>query len=111
MVGTFVAITADSLAVAENSRPLTLPVRLVTQLEVSRGSNRGRNALRAFAIAFVIGAAIGTASCSGTESYACPENPLVAGLALGTVLGLPSALIAAIASGDRWETVPLPGRP
>ncbi len=112
--GTFVAWKADTLVVQSNGDTLTVPVTLLTRLDVSRGrkTNTGKGAEIGFLLGGVVGAVIGYASyeeCEGVcfgdfgSGFAAFVGGLVGGLGGGAV----GALIGSSTKTDRWREVPL----
>ncbi len=71
-VGTFLAWKADSLVVQSNGDTLSVPVNLVTRLDVSRG-RKSFGAGRGGIIGGLVGAASG--AIIGAASYEEPEEP------------------------------------
>ncbi len=86
-VGTFVAWKADTLVVQSNGDTLSVPVNLVTRLDVSRGrkTNTGKGA----GIGFLLGGFVGAVIGYGSYDERVPQGFLSQGtLALaGAVIG------------------------
>ena len=117
-VGTFLAWKADSLVIQSNGDTLSVPVNLVTRLDVSRGrnTNTGEGAGIGFLLGAVVGAVIGLASyeeCESQGAFSClgpdgPEIYALAGAIIGGLGGLVAgALIGSATETDRWQEVPL----
>ncbi len=117
-VGTFLAWKADSLVVQSNGDTLSVPVNLVTRLDVSLGrkTNTGKGAGTGFLLGAVVGAVIGLVSyeeCVPQGAFSClgPDGPEVAAAA-GAIIGglgglVAGALIGSATETDRWQEVPL----
>ncbi len=115
-VGTFVRGEADTLVVQSNGDTLSVPVNLVTRLDLSRGrkTNTGKGAGIGFLLGGLVGAVIVYASyeeCVG--GFAClgdlgPGVNVVAGGVIGGLGGLVTgAFIGLAIQTDRWREVPL----
>ncbi len=117
-VGTFLAWKADSLVVQSNGDTLSVPVNLVTRLDVSRGrkTNTGKGAGIGFLLGGVVGAVIGLASyeeCESQGAFSCigdlgPGVNALGGAIIGGLVGLVAGvLIGSATETDRWQEVPL----
>ncbi len=118
-VGTFVAWESDTLVFQSNGDTLSVPVDLVTRLDVRRGrkTNTGKGAGIGFLLGGVVGAVIGYASyeeCVPQGWFSCigPNfGPglvaLVGGLVGGLGGGSVGAVIGTAIETDRWQEVPL----
>ena len=118
-VGTFVAWKADTLVVQSNGDTLSVPVNLVTRLDVSRG--RKTNTAKGAGIGFLLGGLVGAVivyasyeecvpqglfSCIG-PNYGPGAYALVGGVIGGFGGLVAGALIGSATNTDRWEEVPL----
>ncbi len=106
-VSTFVAWKADSLVIQSNGDTLTVPVTLLTRLDVSRGrkTNTGEGAGIGFLLGVFAGAAIGLASyeCEPCFIDLGPGTYAAAGAVIGGLGGLVvGALIGSAIETDRW---------
>ncbi len=118
-VGTFLSWKADTLVVQSNGDTLSVPVSLVTRLDVSRGrkTNTGEGAVIGLLVGGVVGAVIGYASYEECKPqgkfFSCiadlgPEYAALGGaVVIGLVGGVVGALIGASSRTDRWRAVPL----
>ncbi len=125
-VRTFVVWKSDTLVVQSNGDTLSVPVNLVTRLDVSRG-RKSFGAGRGGIIGGVVGAA--SAAIIGAASYEEPEEPqpcvlfclfqdpefsrtaadaAVLGAAFGAVVGYAiGRLLGSAIKTERWQEVPL----
>ena len=117
-VGTFLAWKADSLVVQSNGDTLSVPVNLVTRLDVSRGRNTNttEGAGIGFLLGGFVGAVIGLTSyekCESQGAFSCigPGGPEIYALGAAVIGGLGGvvvgALIGSAIESERWEEVPL----
>jgi hypothetical protein len=119
LTGTLVGMQADSLVVATAAAQLSIPRRLVTRLEVSRGqrSAAGKGALIGLATALGVVGVVGYTACSAATSprscFASQEGAQYIFLATWAASGATGALVGALIGGgvrrERWEAVPLVG--
>ncbi len=111
-VSTFLAWKADSLVIQSNGDTLTVPVTLLTRLDVSRGrkTNTGEGAVTGLLVGGVAGAVIGLASyeCEPCFVDLGPGVYAAAGAVIGGLGGLVvGALIGLEIETDRWQEVQL----
>ncbi len=110
-VGTFVTWEADTLVVQSNGDTLSVPVTLVTRLDVSRGRkmNTGKGAVIGLLVGGVVGAVIGYANYEeGGFGDLGPGVNVAAGGVIGGLGGLVTgAFIGLAIQTDRWREVPL----
>ena len=117
-VGTFLAWKADTLVVQSNGDTLSVPVNLVTRLDVSRGrkTNTGEGAGIGFLLGGFVGAVIGLTSyekCESQGAFSCigPGGPEIYALGAAVIGGLGGVVVGALIGSaietDRWQEVPL----
>jgi hypothetical protein len=116
-VGTFVAWKSDTLVFQSNGDTLSVPVNLVTRLDVcwGRKTNTGKGAGIGFLLGGLVGAVIAYASyeeCEGGWSCIGPDfgpggAALMGGLVGGAGGVLFGAIIGTAIKTDRWQEVPL----
>ncbi len=114
-VGSFVAWKADTLVVQSNGDTLSVPVDLVTTLDVSRGrkSNAATGAGIGLVVGMVTGAVLGYASFEECVSFCIAsvdgrgETAIVGAVLLGLGGIVVGAVTGAFIKTDRWEEVPL----
>jgi len=119
LTGTLVGMQADTLLVATGSTQRSIPRRLVTRLEVSRGqrSAAGKGALIGLASALGVVGVVGYSACSSATSprscFESQEGAQYIFLATWAASGAAGALVGALIGGgvrrERWEVVPLVG--
>ncbi len=115
-VGTFLAWRSDTIVVQSNGDTLSVPVDLVTRLDVVRGqkSNTIEGAIIGLLVGGVAGAAMVYASDQECESprgefFSCTVDisPLGGALSVGLTGGVVGALIGLEIQTDRWQEVQL----
>ena len=107
-VGNLARVQTDTLLIAvEGATTLSVPLRSVTSLEVSRGRALGRGAAIGAGIGAAVGGGLGfLVKARLGETEASPEFwkiPLVGAALVGTV----GALAGLAAAPERWTSVPL----
>ena len=120
LVGTLVAVSADTFVLEVEGRadPLALPLVSLTKFEVSRGqkSRVGKGALIGGVVgALIVGGVLGGLSielCMTIREQNFVGNcwlnvPILAGLGGAVGAGVGAGIGAASGPADRWETVPL----
>jgi hypothetical protein len=113
--GTLVSVGEDSLRLTRRDSLVSLPLSSVEQLERSRDrhSNAGGGAVIGAVVGGGTGLVLGLLASGDDDSFydVSPGDVMVVTLMLGAVGGGVGALIGAASHKERWEPMPLPGRP
>jgi hypothetical protein len=113
MTGRLEAVTSDSLVVQseDTAAPVSIPVALLTRIEVSRGlMSRGESARRRGLWGAVIGAVPGAISLGFQHEQVGGGSGVAKAAALGAWSGglfggLIGTLVGAVHRGEKWERV------
>lgn len=116
MKGIVVSRTADSVTFARaSSTPITVPIAVLTTVEVSRGKSRGAGAVRGLLWGAGIGGALGFVPTDDPYCEVVPDSPSclttaesVVSLAIGG--GLLGAGIGALIGRERWSKMTMAPR-
>jgi hypothetical protein len=115
VTGLLIARTTDSITMTRpNATPVSIPLRSLTSLEISRGKSRwrgaGKGALWGSGSMAVLFAIIPPSGCRDREGRtACEDLGRGESMAIGAVGGaFWGALIGALIGSERWDRASLP---